>query len=571
VGSAANADARTLTGTAAHSGAATRVTLARRDGPIRFVRGGARAGLAELRVVATNRGVLVATTDGRVRVDVVEHLFAAFAGLGVRSGVEVEVDGDELPLLDGGSAAYCDALAAIGAPAGAPPTLVVARAATLGAGSATYDFAPGDDVSVEATVAFRAPVGRARARWSGGSAEFVTRIAPARTFVWRDEVDALRASGRALGDVGEAAIVFDDRGPMTGALRGDDEPARHKLLDLIGDLGFYGGPPRGVVRATRPGHGATHAVVARALAAGVLRRLAPSAVAFVAACAVASPARADVDEQISAPSPPTLQALVHEGLAVNLGLTGATMVPSPGPDGAPTARSYAWFLHAEAEQPFIGRSWYVGLEEDVAGGAVPGVGASDFVSSPELWIRGIWFGRLGLSSGGGLGLVVPTPRDLDAATQRVLDAVRVARPWDEALFDPLTLTVRPWFDVRHVTGRVILQLRQGLDVSVALKSSAAFQEGAAFTAIGGFYTGVRVTPWLGVGLELWETYAITAEVSDDARAAFSLSPSVRIMTPGFEPAFSVVLPISTPLRGAAQSYAAARIDLSLRFDPAPAR
>src|SRR5262245_64648376 len=50
-----------------------------------------------------------------------------------------------------------------------------------------------------------------------------------------------------------------------GALRGVDEPVRHKLLDLIGDLGPYGGPPRGRVAASRPGHGATHAAVARAL------------------------------------------------------------------------------------------------------------------------------------------------------------------------------------------------------------------------------------------------------------------------------------------------------------------
>jgi hypothetical protein len=206
---------------------------------------------------------------------------------------------------------------------------------------------------------------------------------------------------------------------------------------------------------------------------------------------------------------------------------------------------------------------------------VPGVGSSIFPSSPELWVRGIWTSSQGLSSGGGLGLVVPAPHDLSDSAQKELSTIRVARPWDDPLYASVTLTLRPWFDIRHVAGRVILQLRQGLDMAFDLGQPSKLTKGADFTAIGCFYAGVRATPWLGVGVELWESYAITAEITDDKRAAFALSPGVRLILPGFEPAFSVLFPVSTPLRGQASSYFAARMNLAFNLDraklPAPLR
>jgi UDP-3-O-[3-hydroxymyristoyl] N-acetylglucosamine deacetylase len=66
-----------------------------------------------------------------------------------------------------------------------------------------------------------------------------------------------------------------DRVLSAGAPFLADEPARHKLLDLVGDLYLYGGPPRGRVRATRPGHGATHEAMRRALAEGLVAREGP--------------------------------------------------------------------------------------------------------------------------------------------------------------------------------------------------------------------------------------------------------------------------------------------------------
>jgi len=81
------------------------------------------------------------------------------------------------------------------------------------------------------------------------------------------ESGGLRAAEVDLGSV----LVYDDAGPLPACRApGPEEPARHKLLDLIGDLALHGGPPVGSVTAFAPGHTATHAVLARALGSGIL-------------------------------------------------------------------------------------------------------------------------------------------------------------------------------------------------------------------------------------------------------------------------------------------------------------
>ncbi len=244
--------------------------LTRREGPLALSQRGAEARLDELTPVRTDRGVTVATPDGRVRVDLVEHLLAAVGGLGVSGGLLVSIDGDELPLLDGGALRFAEAMVKLELPR-AGRRLRVAREAELAHGRSVYRFAPAASPSVRVEVDFPAPVGRQRAVWSGGADDFVARIAPARTFGWAREADALRAMGRAAEVDLASVIVFDERGPIAGCRAPDpDEPARHKLLDLVGDLTLHGGPPLGVVDAFAPGHTATHAVAARALSLGIL-------------------------------------------------------------------------------------------------------------------------------------------------------------------------------------------------------------------------------------------------------------------------------------------------------------
>ena len=260
---------------ALHRGGPAEVRLVHAEGPVVIAQRGAEARLEALRPVRTSRGVTVASEDGRVRVDLIEHLLAAIGGLGIGGGLRIETDDDEVPLLDGGALRFAEALRTLELPrrrgAAVTPLMRVARDATLDHGRSVYRFTTAKETSLRVEVDFPAPVGRQRATWDGEEGDFVARIAPARTFGWTHELEALRAEGRAAEVDLASVLVFDERGPIAGCRPpGPEEPARHKLLDLIGDLALHGGPPIGVIDAFAPGHTATHAVVARAIGLGVL-------------------------------------------------------------------------------------------------------------------------------------------------------------------------------------------------------------------------------------------------------------------------------------------------------------
>jgi hypothetical protein len=284
----------------------------------------------------------------------------------------------------------------------------------------------------------------------------------------------------------------------------------------------------------------------------------------LAACAHPASARgASGDEVLDAPAPPTLPALAHKDLRFTFEYTAASIEPNV-PTGA--GRSYAWFAHTDLELPIVPRKWYMGLAYDTAAASVPGVGREFFTGNPELTARGLWSSVQGFSAGAGLGIVLPVPRDLGPDEVTILRAARTVRPWDAAYFTDLTLTFRPSFDIRHVTGRFILQLRQGIDWSIALPKARASGPGTEMTARATFYIGYRAAEPVGIGLELWEVYQVTADVPDDKRAAFAVSPSIRFILPRVQPALSVLFPLSTPLRGEVASYYGARFNVSFDFE-----
>jgi hypothetical protein len=281
----------------------------------------------------------------------------------------------------------------------------------------------------------------------------------------------------------------------------------------------------------------------------------------------------ETSDVLDAPAPPTLPALAHANLGYTFEYTAAFIEPND-----PTSSmAYAWFVHNELEQPLVSRKWYIGLANDVAAASVPGVGRSIVLGNPEIWGRGLWSSALGLSSGGGLGVVLPIPRSLDPYQVEVLRTVRVVRPWDVAYFNDLTLTFRPWLDIRYVTRRLIVQIRQGIDWSVVLGDNPRFCGKPPCTEEGGdrrtditarltLYAGYRATRAVGLGLELWEVYQVTADLPDDKRAAFAISPSVRFILPYVQPAISVLFPIATPLRGDVASYYALRLNVGFTFN-----
>src|SRR5690606_8548586 len=109
------------------------------------------------------------------------------------------------------------------------------------------------------------------AAWRGDPDDFRERIAPARTFGFAHELDSLLARDLARHvDPASVVVLAVDRVLSAGPPFRADEPARHKLLDLIGDLYAHGGPPAGTVHAIRPGHAATHEAVRRALEEGIV-------------------------------------------------------------------------------------------------------------------------------------------------------------------------------------------------------------------------------------------------------------------------------------------------------------
>jgi hypothetical protein len=111
-----------------------------------------------------------------------------------------------------------------------------------------------------------------------------------------------------------------------------------------------------------------------------------------------------------------------------------------------------------------------------------------------------------------------------------------------------------------------LQLRQGLDIGVLVRSPHPGERRVDYTARTTAYLGFRVAKPIGLGLEVWEVYAISADLPDDKRASFAVSPSVRLSLGRVEPTLSLVFPVTTPLRGQAASYAAARVTIAFEFD-----
>lgn len=282
----------TVEGQGLHSGAPARVRFVREPGAVRLRawRGGEEARVDELAFDGSARSTSAFAEDGRLRVGTVEHLFAALGALSVYEGVVVEIDGPELPLLDGGARAFLDVLEGLGARPSAP-RLIVARAGAIAVGASLYELRPSDELRpsgglgptdglgrsdgrrVDVEIDFGDPRLERVARWAGDIADFRDRVAPARTFGFEREVDELLARGLASHVAPESVVVIGrDRILSAGRPFAADEPARHKLLDLVGDLYAYGGPPIGCVRAVRPGHAATHEAVRRALSAGLLAR-----------------------------------------------------------------------------------------------------------------------------------------------------------------------------------------------------------------------------------------------------------------------------------------------------------
>ncbi|HEX7004822.1 MAG TPA: UDP-3-O-acyl-N-acetylglucosamine deacetylase [Trueperaceae bacterium] len=235
-----------ISGVGIHSGRTSRVRLHREPGPIRFRQGSTEIPALVEHVVSTDRCVTLAA-DG-ARVALVEHLLAALHIAGFWRDVLIEVEGEELPILDGSALPWSEALAVLGQPAPPPPPLSVEEPVDLP--ELEVLVTPGES-SIDVIVDYAHPAIGAQ-RWSGRRNEWHELLA-ARTFGFLAELEQLNAMGLAFGAATENAIVFDDDGPI-GPLRHPDEPVRHKALDLLGDLALLGRPLQAAIRVKRGSH-----------------------------------------------------------------------------------------------------------------------------------------------------------------------------------------------------------------------------------------------------------------------------------------------------------------------------
>jgi UDP-3-O-acyl N-acetylglucosamine deacetylase len=200
------------------------------------------------------------TTLGRApnHVGLVEHVLAALTGMRIDNCV-VQLNGPEPPGLDGSAQCFVQLLCQAGAvlqPARRPiwtvngPMVLVQNGATL-------SFYPAEDelkVSYCLDYGPCSPIGRQSRTEVVAPQQFANNLACCRTFILESEADDLRRQGLGSRTTAADLLVFGHRGPVGNRLRFADEPARHKILDLIGDLSLFGNDLRGHLVAYRSGH-----------------------------------------------------------------------------------------------------------------------------------------------------------------------------------------------------------------------------------------------------------------------------------------------------------------------------
>ena len=201
-------------------------------------------------------------SDGNgTSVATVEHLMSAFAGLGV-DNVEVELDGPEVPIMDGSAAPFvflveCAGLAEQAAPRKA---IQVLKTVEVSDGDRSASLTPSDRFSVSVTISYDHPViGEQTCYFEIDGDVFKREVCRARTYGFMRDVEMLRERGFALGGSLDNAIVLsDDKVINDEGLRYADEFVRHKALDCIGDLYLAGGPVIGHLDAFASGHSLNH-------------------------------------------------------------------------------------------------------------------------------------------------------------------------------------------------------------------------------------------------------------------------------------------------------------------------
>jgi len=211
-------------------------------------------------VTNTDLNTRISNADG-VSVSTVEHLMAALVGCGVHNAL-VEIDGPEVPLLDGSSSPFVAGILARGVRELDAPirAIRILKPVTVKMGEAEASLSPSDDLKIDFEIEFAdAAIGHQTKSLAMANGAFVRELCDSRTFCRQADIDAMRERGLIAGGSVTSAVVVDGDAVVTpGGLRHADEPVRHKMLDALGDLALAGMPILGRYVGRRAGHAMTN-------------------------------------------------------------------------------------------------------------------------------------------------------------------------------------------------------------------------------------------------------------------------------------------------------------------------
>ncbi|RZM81776.1 UDP-3-O-acyl-N-acetylglucosamine deacetylase [Leptolyngbya iicbica] len=205
--------------------------------------------------------------SGAATVRTVEHLLAALVSLGVDNAY-IEVTGPEMPLLDGSAQLWVAAIAAAGLQiqAAERTAIIVTEPIWVRDQDAFVVAMPAAETRLTYGIDFEVePIGNQWHSWTPTAGTFATEIAPARTFGLAHQIEYLRSQGLIKGGSLENALVCDRDRWVNPPLRFENEPVRHKLLDLLGDLSLLGTLPQAHIMAYKASHH-LHVQLAKAIA-----------------------------------------------------------------------------------------------------------------------------------------------------------------------------------------------------------------------------------------------------------------------------------------------------------------
>ena len=208
-------------------------------------------------VTETNLGTTITNKHG-ITVSTIEHVMAALWGAGI-DNARIEMDGPEVPIMDGSSEPFLFLLECAGRvqQKATRRTIEILREVTVEEGKSKASISPADGFVLDISIAFpHRLVSEQKARYDFTKTTFKQSLARARTFCFARDVENMRKMGLGLGGSLHNAIVLGEDDIMNeGGLRYADEFVRHKALDCVGDYLLAGAQLKGVVTTTRPGHG----------------------------------------------------------------------------------------------------------------------------------------------------------------------------------------------------------------------------------------------------------------------------------------------------------------------------